>query len=823
MPTTRRPAHGASSWTAAALLTLLALLLATAGAAASPPRAPDPPDARRPALAGLPLTEALLILRARGLEIVFTSRLVRPEMQVVAEPSGSDPRRLLDQILAPHGLRAMESAGGTLVVVPAAPAPADAAGSAGSAVHPDDSAPMPYLREEIVVRSSRLSLLEQDPPAPLALSRADIDALPHLAGDLFRALSLLPGTAGNDFTAQLHVHGGRRDEVQVLLDGQELYEAHHLYDFDRALSIVEPGALSGAALSTGAFPARHGDRLSGVLDLTTGIPSDRREIRLSLSLVTAVASGSGTFRGDRGTWLATARRGSIDLASRLLGKEDPDFWDLYGKVGYRLGDRQSLRGHLLQAGDTLDFQEGVRGEHKAFDTDYDSSYLWLTHQALAGERLLAETTASWSGLDRDRRGVEDEEDQSFDVADRRTAEIAGLGQSWSFQQAPRHTLSGGVEGRRYEVDYDYARHLETDFVLAPGLSPPPTFRFAGRRTGDHLGVWAADRFSPLAPLAPLTVEIGLRYDRHTLTGDTLASPRVNLAWRLSERSVVRASWGHFHQSQRPSELQVEDGETRFSPAERSVHSVLGYERLFGDGDRASLQALRLEVYRRQIRDPRPRYENLYEPLNVFPEIEPDRVRLAPDSSRAQGVELTLRGAAGARIDWWANYAHASARDRFDGREVRRQTDQTHTLNLYANTRLGRSWSLSLAWRYHTGWPTTPVSLVEVPGAPGGDGEEEGEEGEEPEEPAEEEPQLVPVLGPLYSERLPSYHRLDLRASRAWQLRAGRLTFFLDLQNVYDRKNQAGFDVSFDAEEGVLDVEREDWPGFFPSVGISWEM
>lgn len=813
MPTTRHRPCGAPARASAAVL---ALLLA-AGPSVARADGPAP-------LAGLPLSEALLALRARGLEIVFTSRLVRPEMRVVAEPAGSDPRRLLDQVLAPHRLRALESAGGTLVVV-AAPAAPEAEGSTAEPGPGGEPAiPMPWLHEEIVVRASRLSLLDEDPPAPLALSRGDIDALPHLAGDLFRALSLLPGTAANDVTAQLHVHGGRRDEVQVLLDGQELYEAHHLHDFDRALSIVEPEGLSGADLSTGAFPARHGDRMGGVLDLTTALPAGPHQARLGLSLVSAVASGGGTFADQRGTWLATARRGSLDLASRLLGKEDPDFWDLFAKAGYRLSESQSLRGHLLRAGDTLDFQEGEPGERKDFDTGYDSTYLWLTHQALVGARLLAETAGSWSELDRDRRGAEDEEDQRFAVADERAAEVFGLAHSWGFQRTPRHTLSGGVEARRFQAAYDYARELESSLRLGGDASPPPDIRFRGSFSGDHLGVWASDR---LSPLPPLTVELGLRYDRHTLTGDTLASPRVNLAWQVSDRAVVRAGWGRFHQSQRPHELQVEDGESRFHPAERSTHTVLGYERLFGRGEQAPLQALRVEAYRREVRDPRPRYENLFEPLNVFPEVEPDRVRLVPDSSRSEGGELMLRGAAGRRVDWWLNYVHSSATDRIDGSEVRRGIDQTHAVNLYVNTRLGRSWQLSAAWRYHTGWPTTPVLLVEVPGEPGGGEGEEGEEDEEGEAgeelTADGEPQLVPVLGPLSSERLPTYHRLDLRASRTWQLRSGRLTFFLDLQNVYDRKNQAGFDISFDAEEEELDVEREDWPGFFPSIGITWEM
>ena len=796
MPTPRKHTPGITAWAVGVLL----LVLSISGAG----QAGATDSGQRPGWLGRPLTEALRELQSRGLVIVFTSRLVRPDMQVVAEPVSRDPRRILDEILAPHGLRAEDSVGGTLVVVPAPASERTDAGTAGTAQSREFLQPMAFIHDEIVVRPSQVTLLDEEPLAPLSLSRSDIEALPHLAGDLFRALSLLPGTTANDVTAQFHVHGGRRDEIQILLDGQELYEAFHLQDFERALSVVEPGGLSGASLSTGAFPATYGDRMSGVLDMTTAVPSEphRTSLSLSLSLLSAVAASGGSFRGDRGTWLASARRGSIDLASRLLGKEDPAFWDLFAKVGYRLGDRDSLRVHLLRASDTLDFQETKDGERKLFDTDYDSSYLWLTHQALLGSRLLVETLASASELDRDRFGAEDEEEASFEILDRRASDIWGLGQSWSLQAAPRHTLKGGFEARRYESAYDYSNQAESDFVLSSDLTEPRVGldRFTGRFRGDHLGVHLIDRFSPFEPV---TVELGLRYDRHKLTADTLLSPRINLAWRLGKESVLRAAWGHFHQSQRPYELQVEDGETRFFSAERSDHWVVGYERLFGQNERALLRALRIEAYRRNIRDPRPRYENLFEPVNLFHEAEPDRVRLIPDSSRAEGIELMLRGAAGSRTDWWINYAHASAKDRLRGQEVRRQIDQAHTVNLYVNTRLGRSWDLSLAWRFHSGWPTTPVFLEMI----------EDEEGET---------ELIPVLGPLNSERLPSYHRMDLRASREWPLRSGRLVLFLDLQNVYDRKNLAGFDVQLDEEESELIVEPERWPGFFPSLGMRWE-
>lgn len=750
---------------------------------------------------GMTLADALARLERQGLRLVFTSRLVRPEMRVGTEPRSSDPRRRLEELLAPHGLAVVERAGGILVVVAAAvhhapPAPA---------VRPPPEAPPipePIFEEAIVVRSSSISLLDDSPSAPVALSRGEIDALPLLAQDLFRALSLLPGTAGNDYTAQFHVRGGRRDEVQILLDGQELFEAFHLQDFDRALSVVTPAGVGGADLSTGSFAARHGDRMSGVLDLRTTEPAGSRRTELSLDVVSAAATGSGSFGAERGSWLASGRRGSTDLVNRFLGTDRPTFWDLFGKVGYQLGDGQSLRLHGLSASDALETREVDGDDLKNFSTDYDTAYLWLTHQANLSDRVLVETRLSWSELDRSRRGFEADEEKQADVVDLRASEVAGVAQNWSFEAGRSHAFEIGFEARRYRSRFDYRNDLEQVFELSSPELPPRNrlTRFVGTAEGDHLGAFVTDR---VTVTGPLTLELGLRYDRHTLTDETLVSPRLNLAWRLDDVSVLRLGWGVYRQSQRPYELAVEDGESSLAKSERSDHWVLGYERAFGGGERAPFSALRVEAYHRQVRDPRRHYESLFEAINTFPEIEPDRAPITPDESLARGLEVVVRGALGEHGRWWANYAWARARDRVGARELPRPIDQTHTLNLYLGTGLGSAWDVSLAWRFHTGWPTTPVGVEARL-------DDEGE------------PELVPVLGPIYSERLPSYHRLDLRASREWQKRTGRLTFFLDLQNVYDRRNVAGFDVSFDDESGELGLIPEGWPGIFPSIGVSWE-
>jgi hypothetical protein len=66
-----------------------------------------------------PLAEALTNLQAEGLRIVFSTAVVRPSMMIREEPHGDDPREILDQLLEPHGLRAEDSSGGTILIVPA--------------------------------------------------------------------------------------------------------------------------------------------------------------------------------------------------------------------------------------------------------------------------------------------------------------------------------------------------------------------------------------------------------------------------------------------------------------------------------------------------------------------------------------------------------------------------------------------------------------------------------------------------------------------------------------------------------------------------------
>jgi len=774
---------------------------------------------------GRPLAEALDELRNGGLDIAYSDRLVTPEMRVEEEPRAREPRQILDQVLRPHGLAVRETEDGTLVVVRVA-----VRAEAGPR-DPD------RLIEDRIEVTAKMSLLRREAGAGLTLEGSEIRHLPHFGDDLYRVLAVLPGVASNDATAPFSVRGGPHREVRVELDGFELFEPFHLKDLQGVFSILDPRVIGGADLFAGAFPARFGDRLSGVLDLTSRRPEARLR-SLGISFSNAWIQGAGTLREGRGGWLASARRGYLDLVLEFVDEAGDDreprprYWDAFGKVEWNLGARpeasaQTLALHLVAAADTLVFRERKLRERTDVDTSYGNANLWLRHQALVGGEATVGTLLSAARIDRDRFGAHFEvDDEAFDAFDDRELEIAGLKQEWSWQPAVRQLLEGGFEARRYRATYDYANQVEIESPFADLRFLPPVGRTALDQVvqGNSYGAFVSDR---LRAGRRWTLEAGARWDRQTWPGSSgggqpgdgdQISPRLHLAGEVAPGTVLRLGWGLHYQSQRPHELDVQDGQTSFFEAERAELATAGLERV---GRRGTV--LRLDLYHRSVDDPRPRFENLFQPLRPFPETAADRIVVAAERSRARGLEIFLRSRPGRRFAGWLSYALSEVEDRVpevpgapatgDPDSFRWQprfNDQTHALTVNGSYRPGPLWAFDALWTWRTGWPTTDIRGELVLGPDGTS-------------------RVVAVAGPFYAERFTAYHRLDVRVSRRIDLaRRGALTWFLDVQNLYDRENPRGFDVddnSFLVRDGevVFDPDREHWLGVVPSFGVTWEL
>jgi hypothetical protein len=125
-------------------------------------------------------------------------------------------------------------------------------------------------------------------------------------------------------------------------------------------------------------------------------------------------------------------------------------------------------------------------------------------------------------------------------------------------------------------------------------------------------------------------------------------------------------------------------------------------------------------------------------------------------------------------------------------------DQTHILSLAASRKLGRGWELGTRFRLVSGEPTTPVVGRTFDTRTG---------------------VYLPTYGAVNSERNPTFHQLDVKVEKAFQIGLLTLAPYLEVQNVYNAKNAEGYTYNYDYTKR----EQANGLGLFPNLGVRGEL
>ena len=654
----------------------------------------------------------------------------------------------------------------------------------------------PSIVAEVVVTPSRRSVVRQEQAASRTVTSEDAVLAPTIGGDISRIIELLPGVAAPDTSAAFHARGSVARDSSLVLDGLELYDPFHLQGFQSPFSVIDSHSVDRIDFLGGGFTAELGDRHGAFVEISTLVPGDGAvgEIEVG-TLNTRVAYGAPTSRAP-GSWLVSARswypEAVRDSIQAIGGEElDPRFQDVYAKAMLHVSPRRVLSIHGLYAHDRLEFQESGEEVNESVDARTRNGYAWARLRTSRPGGVTTDTVVSGGRIERRRDGVSAPESDALIVRDERDVDFFGIRHHLAWELSDSRLLKAGIDLRRLEAEYRYATVRPDD--------PAPSTALGLCPSGTSSAAFAAYR-TRLAP--DVAAELGLRWDRQTYTGDSQLSPRLNATWVAGERSELRFALGRFGQSQRIHELRVEDGETEFLRAEVADQAEVSFRHAFERGPR-----LRVDAYHRKLSRLRPRYENLFEPIELFPETTTDRVEVAPSEARLRGLELMLRGDPSRALVWWASYALSSAEDRIDGLDVPRSWDQTHAVRFLLGFRRDDRWLISLSGTVHTGWPTTPVAGREV-SLPDGTVEFEA----------------VPLA--RNSDRFETYARLDVKGRRQLRLPRGRLWLTLEIVNLTDRDNPCCVDdfVFEPLGPGTVKVDAlyDSWLGITPSASVTWE-
>ena len=683
----------------------------------------------------------------------------------------------------------------------------------------------PIPLKEMVVSPGSYALMGGEPSIRQSLTSEDI-VIMGWAEDISRAVQSSPGIVSDEYGAQFSIRGGDTDEVLVLLDGMQIYKPFHQKDFGGGIfSTVDIEAIEGIELLTGGFTSEYGDRMSGVLSMSTKAPRQgQRQTSVGVSLMNARAISVGPLWEGRGSYLVSARRGYLDLLNRLMNNEfslEPAYYDLLGKVEYELTDKHALSVHGFVANDTYGLSEKVPEPNQTVNVDstdsaYGNAYGWLTLKSIISPDLYGRSILyggsvtkrrDWRNFDLDPAAHL----RSATIHDRVDLSLIGLKQDWEYQASANTLLKLGFDVKKLDATIDYSKDIRNEFITADERLTDQVEAFSTERSpsGEQLAVYTAGRFKVSDPLV---LETGLRYDHTSYAGDRLWSPRLGVVYSLARATFLRAAWGYYYQAQGIDELRVQFDDLVYDEAERAEHFVLGLEHLFQNG-----LSLRAGAYHKRMSNLQDEYYSFHDIDEFFPEARDDLVRLSLDGRTARGIETYLKYDTGNRLSWWLSYVLSEATDDvaeidYEGTlikktgELPRAWDQRHTLNIDANYRLNEAWQFNVAGQYRTGWPDTKFSVGRI----------QREDGSFA---------YYQKRGVFRGSRVPFYQRLDLRINRSFQTARGRSAVFLHIINILNHENIIRYDHDIaDANEESFRplIESEAWFGLIPFLGVSWE-
>ncbi|MBD0254242.1 MAG: carboxypeptidase-like regulatory domain-containing protein [Cytophagales bacterium] len=436
-------------------------------------------------------------------------------------------------------------------------------------------------------------------PLPMAEAKRYAASL----NDPARIASGYAGVSGDDYLENaLVVRGNSSRGLLWRLEGVEIPNPNHFADEGASgggVSIVSAHVLANSDFLTGAFPARYGNALSGVLDLRLrNGNAEKREYAVQAGTMGLDVALEGPFRKGKGaSYLVNGRYSLFSLLNRAgfnVGNANAatGFGDAAFKLHFPAGRAGvfsvfgvgGLSGYRLDSAYTTGRNRsdmGVLGVSHGWQADATTSL--RTVLALSGTRIGAERTPRPA------------DDPLGTYRDDFRKTFARASVTLHKKLSARHLLEAGAT-------YSHLSYRFRDSRETPPAGP-------GRRDGtvfDDVGNMALVQgylSCQYRPGEKLTLTGGLHALYFGLNGRTAVEPRAGLAWKFRTGQALRAGLG-MHSRVEPLQYYF----ARFvDTAGRKVqynrhlgftkarHYVLGY-----DWQPAPHLSLRLETYYQDV-------------------------------------------------------------------------------------------------------------------------------------------------------------------------------------------------------------------------------
>ena len=696
-----------------------------------------------------------------------------------------------------------------------------------------------FKLETVVVEGKRL---------PPTVSRTEIRGsellrIPGTANDALKGLTTLPSIGiPNDYFGVLYIRGSEPGSNLYYLDRTPLGYPFH---WGGLLSTISSETIETIDIYAGGYGAEFGLDSQAVLDIYA---RDRIEKSWSGKFNLNILYSEGLLEakiGDKGYISASGRRSYLDLIAGPIieaqtGQKQqlPYFSDYQLKFAYPFGEKHRLTVNAFAATDhfkieeegseleefeiegeivpedierapaSVLFKNGFDGQGVHLRSDFTenlTSHLSLTRSFNFLTIALEVPVMEEFSRNPDGEWVHSADYGHYDV--KINVPVYTLREDVSYRLTPQFQFEPGFllsfspansfeDGRFPEyVTRELEDPAELPEVLEYAQENEDSVTVARRSDGTHEITERTveeihDEFGHdfyrtegylqgrYDPLSFLSVALGVRLDYLNVTEQVSIQPRGSVSFILPNRSNLRFAYGHYEQSPQPSHLLAENG-NRALASSLTRHYIMELEH-----ELSSRTELKLATY--------------YKDAQKL--VTPDEVSnyLNQGTAYVGGAEVFLRHRIPDRFFGWISYAytHAERRENPKGSYQPYLFDNTHIVSVVANYNFTPKFEMGAKWQYLSGTSEVPISsivLIQDPVTRG----------------------LNPLLASAdeqLSTELAPYHKLDFRVSYKWNIWGLKAGGFLDVLNVYNRKNT----IKFIFEEATLDVQGQE-------VGIEREV
>lgn len=646
------------------------------------------------------------------------------------------------------------------------------------------------LGEVLITEYINSGISKDDNHSTVIINQKKVGVLPKLVEpDVLQTLQFIPGIQSPTETASgLHIRGGTPDHNLILWDGIRMYNTGHFFDI---LSVFNPYITESVKLQRSNTEAKYGNRISGVIDITSKneIPEDiSMGVGFNLTNVDFVIEMP--FSKKFGI-VASARRSYNDYLETVTFKN--------------YSQRAFQRIQFFQDSEIINTQNVAADNAFSFSDFTIKGILELNKN----EKITFSNIYTNNNLDYDFNILDIQNFYDQNQADNLIFTNQGLSMKWEKKWSPKFSHDIKTYFSNYNFDYSGTRETilnngslffrnnikENNEIQDFGVSVHTHWKLSKKHdflfgynfsTNDvsYTADYSANEFSfeesanniTHSPYAQYRlnfspkhrINIGLRGNYFSIVDKLYTEPRISFDSKLSKRIKTSISAERKHQAisqvsnYLPSDFNIDNqvwllSDSRFTSVLKSDQFAAGIN--FNDKS----WYIDLEGYYKDI-----------DGLSSFANGFNGTLELAQGTSKVFGVDLLIKKHF-KNYRTWMSYSYTDQNFKFaeinDGKPFKGNFDITHYLS-WVHTYSWKKLDFSIGWNIRTGRPYTPaVGITET---------------------VTDDAIFGSVdYGEVNSKRLETFHRLDCSLSYTFNITQdkksnGRLS--ISFVNLYDRNN-----------------------------------